>query len=98
VICHGGAGSTLSALAQGLPLLLLPQGADQYIIGELVVAAEAGLLLAPPDVNPSSVRTSLLALLNEPDRRAGTRRLQREIAAMPGPAEVVPLIERLVAD
>ena len=96
VICHGGAGSTLSALAQGLPLLVLPQGADQYIIGDLVAAAGAGLLLAPPDVNPSSVRASVLALLSEPDRWVGTRRLQRAIAAMPGPSEVVPLIEQLV--
>ncbi|HEV2582443.1 MAG TPA: nucleotide disphospho-sugar-binding domain-containing protein, partial [Ktedonobacteraceae bacterium] len=41
VICHGGAGTTLSALALGLPLLILPQGADQYIIGDLVLAAGA---------------------------------------------------------
>lgn len=98
VICHGGAGSTLSALAHGLPLLILPQGADQYIIGDLVAAAGAGFCIAPPDVNPSSVRTSVLALLSEPDRWVGTRRLQREIAAMTGPAEVVPLIEQLVVE
>jgi len=97
VICHGGAGSTLSALARGLPLLILPQGADQYIIGDLVAAANAGVLLVPADVNPASVRASVLALLNEPDRWVGTRRLRREIASMPGPAEVVPLIEQLVA-
>ncbi|HKV59023.1 MAG TPA: glycosyltransferase [Ktedonobacteraceae bacterium] len=97
VICHGGAGSTLSALAQGLPLLVLPQGADQYVIGDLVVAAGAGLLLVPSEVNPASVRASVLALLGEPDRWVGARRLQREIAAMPGPDEVVGLIERLAA-
>ena len=98
VICHGGAGSTFSALAQGLPLLILPQGADQYIIGDLVAAAGAGLLLVPSEVNPSTVRASVLALLSEPDRRVGTRRLQREIASMPAPAEVVPLIEQLVVE
>ena len=97
VICHGGAGSTLSSLAQGLPLLILPQGADQYIIGDLVAAAGAGLCLAPPDVNQSSVRTSVLALLDEPARWVSARRLQHEIAAMPGPAEVVHLIEEIAA-
>ena len=84
-------------MARGLPLLILPQGADQYVIGDLVVAAGAGLLLAPPDVNPSSVRASVRALLGEPDRWAGARCLQREIAAMPGPEEAVHLIEEIIA-
>jgi UDP:flavonoid glycosyltransferase YjiC (YdhE family) len=97
VICHGGAGTTLSSLALGLPLLILPQGADQYVIGDLVRAAGAGLLLAPADVNPSTVQANVLALLDEPSHRAGARRLQCEIAAMPGPEEAVHLIEEVVA-
>jgi UDP:flavonoid glycosyltransferase YjiC (YdhE family) len=97
VICHAGPGTTLSALARGLPLLLLPQGADQYVFGGLVRAAGAGLLLAPPDVNPSAVRVNVLALLDEPHRWAGARRLQGEIATMPGPEEAVHLIEEVVA-
>ena len=30
VISHGGSGTTLAALAHGLPLVLVPQGADQF--------------------------------------------------------------------
>jgi UDP:flavonoid glycosyltransferase YjiC (YdhE family) len=97
VICHGGAGTTLSSLALGLPLLVLPQGADQYVIGDLVLASGAGLRLAPADVNPLSVRANVLALLDEPTWRAGACRLQREIAAMPCPEEVVHLIEEVIA-
>jgi UDP:flavonoid glycosyltransferase YjiC (YdhE family) len=97
VICHGGAGTTLGSLALGLPLLILPQGADQYVIGDLVLAAGAGLVLAPPEVNPSTVEANLVALLEDPRHRAGARRLQREIALMPGPEEAVPLIEEVVA-
>src|SRR3954453_15361341 len=37
VIPHGGAGTTLGALAFGLPLLVIPQGADQYANAERVV-------------------------------------------------------------
>jgi MGT family glycosyltransferase len=95
VICHGGAGTVLGSLAQGLPLLILPQGADQYVIGDLVLAAGVGLLLAPPEVNPSAVRENALALLDEPAYRASARSLQSEIAAMPGPEEAVHLIEEV---
>lgn len=95
VICHGGAGTTLSSLALGLPLLVLPQGADQYVIGDLVLASGAGLLLVPADVNPSSIRAKILALLHEPTWWEGACRLQREIAAMPCPEEVVYLIEEV---
>ncbi len=95
VICHGGAGTVLGSLARGLPLLILPQGADQYVIGDLVLSTGVGLLLAPPDVNPSAVRANVLALLDEPAYRARARCLQSEIAAMPGPEEAVHLIEEV---
>lgn len=93
VICHGGAGTTLGALAHGLPLLALPQGADQYVLSELVRVSGAGRVLAPADVSAASVQAGVLALLHEPAYQEAARRLQREIAAMPGPAEAVRLIE-----
>jgi MGT family glycosyltransferase len=85
VVCHGGAGTTLNSLALGLPLLMVPQGADQYVISDLVVAAGAGLQLAPSDVRPATIRAAVITLLQVPHQRASARRLQAEIAAMPGP-------------
>src|SRR5437763_11468118 len=97
VICHGGAGTTLNSLALGLPLLMLPQGADHYVMSDLVVAAGAGLQLAPADVRPSTVRAAVVTLLQlEPAvHRASARRIQAEIAAMPGPEKAVRLIENV---
>jgi MGT family glycosyltransferase len=93
VICHGGAGTTLGALAHGLPLLVLPQGADQYVIGERLVSSGAGLCLLMGEVNASTVRSAVLELLNGVDHRAAARRVQQEIGAMPGPKQTVALIE-----
>jgi UDP:flavonoid glycosyltransferase YjiC (YdhE family) len=93
VICHGGPGTILHSLANGLPLLNLPQGADQYVMSERVLAAGVGLRLVPEDVTASSVRASVLALLGETSYKKGAQRLQREIAEMPGPDEAVLLIE-----
>jgi MGT family glycosyltransferase len=93
VICHGGAGTTLGALAHGVPLLLLPQGADQYIISERVASSRLGLRLAPPEVNADSVRRCVLDLLDGTEYRRAARRVQSQIAAMPAPDETVPVIE-----
>ena len=97
VICHGGPGTILHSLAHGLPLLILPQGADQYVMGDRVLESGVGLHLVPEDVNPSSVRASVLALLEEIPYKVNAYRLKREIAEMPGPDEVVDLIEEVAA-
>ena len=97
VICHGGPGTILHSLAHGLPLLILPQGADQYVMGERVCRAGVGLRLAPADVNPESVQAGVLTLLEDASYKAGAYRLQREIERMPGPDEAVHLIEEVAA-
>ncbi len=97
VICHAGAGTTLGALAAGLPLLALPQGADQYVMGDLLRAAGTGLVLVPSAVSPARVRENVAALLHEPSYRLAAGRLQREIAGMPGPDQAVHRIEDVVS-
>src|SRR5207244_9264681 len=66
VVCHGGSGTTLAALAAGLPLLILPQGADQYINADLVVSNGAGVRLVAAEVTSASGRTSVMSLLTQP--------------------------------
>ena len=83
VICHAGAGTTLAALARSVPLLLLPQGADQYRIADFVARSGAALRLAPPEVTPARVRQHVLGLLAEDHYRRAAARIAREIAAMP---------------
>ena len=39
VICHAGAGSIFGALGFGLPVLMLPRGADNFYNADRVVAA-----------------------------------------------------------
>jgi len=89
VVAHGGAGTTLGALAAGIPLLLLPRGADQWSNADRVVAAGAGRLLLREELSIATVRDSVSALLHQPHYRAGTRRVQAEMEAMPSASEVV---------
>jgi UDP:flavonoid glycosyltransferase YjiC (YdhE family) len=96
VVTHGGAGTMLGSFAAGLPLLVLPQGADQYANAECVVAAGAGLSIAPGDLRADAVSSAAAALLGEPRYREAAWRIRAEIAAMPPAAEVVPVLEAVV--
>lgn len=95
VVAHGGSGTTLAALAHGLPSLLLPQGADQLSNARRVAGAGAGTLLPRSDVTPDAVRAAVRSLLSEPGYRVGARRLQQEIAQLPGPERGVELLDEL---
>ncbi len=89
VVHHGGSGTTLGALAAGVPQLFLPQGADQFANAEAVCAAGAGVRLLAGEVSADAVTEHVGALLlPRAAHRDAARVLAAEIAAMPSPAEV----------
>ena len=91
-VIHGGAGTMLGALAANLPLLFLPQGADQHSNADRVVAAGAARKLLRNEVTAPAVRESVAALLGEPGYRLAAERIGAEIAAMPPPAQALAAI------
>lgn len=95
VVGHGGAGSTLAALSHGLPLLVVPRGADQFNNAERCVACGAARRLRPAELDAHAIRRDVRALLEEVHYRAAARAVSAEIAAMPAPPQVVPALERL---
>jgi UDP:flavonoid glycosyltransferase YjiC (YdhE family) len=96
VVSHGGSGTTLAALGHGIPLLTIPQGADQFRNAERCVAAGVGRALMPVDVSPEAIRRDVLALLEDSSYRQNAWHLKEEIDQMPSPTEVVALLEALV--
>ena len=98
VVCHGGSGTVLAALAHGLPLLVLPQGANQFWNAERCVALGVGRTLGPGELSPEGVHRGVRALLEEGEYRRRARQLQAEIEGMPAPAQVVPVLERLARE
>jgi UDP:flavonoid glycosyltransferase YjiC (YdhE family) len=88
VVAHAGSGSTFGALAHGCPLLLLPQGADQFENASACAAAGAAIALFPGDQTPEQLRAALAELLTEPRYADAARAIADEIAAMPSAAEV----------
>lgn len=92
---HGGSGTMLGALSQGLPQLLLPHGADQFMNTQALLDTGAGRRLLPEEINPPAVAEAVQALIDDPAYRESASALAAEIAAMPGPTETVPKLERL---
>jgi UDP:flavonoid glycosyltransferase YjiC (YdhE family) len=97
VVAHGGAGTTLGALAFGVPLVIIPQGADQYANAERVVAAGAGRQLLRSELSAGAVRDALHSVLNDADYRTAAARIRTEIHNMPDARAAISRIEALLS-
>jgi UDP:flavonoid glycosyltransferase YjiC (YdhE family) len=97
VVSHAGSGSVLGALAHGLPMVLLPMGADQPWNGDRCAALGVARVLDPVAVTPDVIADALADVLRDPAYAARAARLQATWSTLPGPAAVVDAIERLAA-
>ncbi len=97
VVSHGGSGSVIGTLAHGLPMVLIPMGADQPLNAarceKLGVACVVDALAA----TPQTVREAVSRVLVDPTYRQAAERLRDEIATLPRPEHAVRLLERLAA-
>jgi MGT family glycosyltransferase len=92
VVSHGGSGTFLAALAHGLPQLIVPQGADQYLNAQALARSGAGLVLAPDAASAQAAHDATRPLLDEPEHTEAAQRIAAQIADMPAPDEVAALL------
>jgi UDP:flavonoid glycosyltransferase YjiC (YdhE family) len=95
IVHHGGTGTVLGALEAGLPQLVLPQGADQFINAEILAAGGIGRALPNDAQQPGAIGAAVQALLGDSAERQAAGRMRAEIAAMPSPGDVVPALVEL---
>jgi len=93
VVSHGGSGSILGALSHGLPLVLLPMGADQPQNAARCEELGVARVLDAVHATPEDVRDAVTDVLTDPSCRSAAERIADEIAALPGPEDTVPLLE-----
>jgi UDP:flavonoid glycosyltransferase YjiC (YdhE family) len=96
VVAHGGSGTVLGALAHGVPLLVIPQGADQWSNAEQIVTAGAGRRLLRNELSVTAVREGVMALLSEPSYRRAAAIIKDEVRSMPSPMDAVVGLEALL--
>jgi UDP:flavonoid glycosyltransferase YjiC (YdhE family) len=91
LISHGGAGTTLDAIAAATPMVTVPFFADQPFNADSVVAAEAGCTVRPGQELTQRLTDALHAVLSEPP--PGCARLADAVAALPDLSAAVSLLE-----
>ena len=97
VICHAGSGSVMAALAHGLPLVLVPIGADQPLNARRCADLGLARVLDEETLDPSVARAAVRGVLANRSYRQHAEKLRAEIEALPGPEQAVKYLERLVA-
>ena len=98
VVTHGGSGTVLSALEQGLPMVIIPIAADQPDNAERCAELGVARVIAPDERTPEAIRDAVRGILANPRYKLHAERLRAEIEALPGPEGAVALLERLATE
>jgi UDP:flavonoid glycosyltransferase YjiC (YdhE family) len=109
IVCHGGFGSTLGALAHGTPLVILPLfSSDQWANGEAVARAGTGITIEddlharnvldlPGAETIGGLAGAVSAVVDDPTYRREAGRIAAAMSALPPVDESVPLLEGIAA-
>jgi len=95
VVNHGGSGSVVGALHAGVPMVVLPLGADQVPNGDFIEAAGAGAVLIAETATPTEIRTTARHILSTPGYRSAARAIGGQLSSLPTVGEVMTAIEGL---
>lgn len=98
VVQQGGGGTTMTALAAGVPQLVVPHMPDQIFNARHLEATGASRTLTADEATVDGLRDAVHALLTDPGHRDAAARLRAESDARPTPAQTVALLERLARD
>jgi UDP:flavonoid glycosyltransferase YjiC (YdhE family) len=93
VVNAGGAGTVLGTLSRGLPMVVWPQGADQFI--NAARAADSGTAIVVND--PAEIGNSLRAITDNDQISTAAHRVATEIASAPSASDVIAELVRQAA-
>ena len=99
LVGHGGHGTTMQALAHGLPVLVMPMDrmTDQPAVGRSLVRAGAGRVVRK-SATPDRISPLIADLLEDGPQRAAAARLGAEVRSLPGARLGADVVEQLLRD
>jgi UDP:flavonoid glycosyltransferase YjiC (YdhE family) len=98
LVSHGGFNSVKEALAEGVPLAILPIAGDQPYCARRCQALGVARVIWPADRNAPAIRAAVRAVLTDPSYRQRARRMRDELRALPPVADAAAALEQIVAE
>jgi UDP:flavonoid glycosyltransferase YjiC (YdhE family) len=93
IVHQGGAGTTITSLMSGVPQLVLPFIADQFVNGARVAECGAGRCLELRAATGDGIREAVADLLDTPGYQQAARHWRAESEQLPAPARVAADLE-----
>ena len=88
----------LGALASGVPMVILPGGADTPVNARRAAALGTAVVLGADEGTLEAVGAKVWTVLDDPGYRQSARQVQAEIEALPGPERGIDLLENKDSD
>jgi MGT family glycosyltransferase len=83
-ITHGGMNSVQEALYYGVPMVLAPQGADQFWIATRAAELGAGVILDAARLQPARIRSAVASVLSGATYATAAARIAQSLHAAGG--------------
>jgi UDP:flavonoid glycosyltransferase YjiC (YdhE family) len=96
VVCHGGSGTLLGALAHGVPVVVLPHMADHFRNADAVRRSGCGVSLDEDAQTPSGIEVAVRTTLEDQSVASAAANAKTEIANLPTPAAAVARLREMV--
>jgi MGT family glycosyltransferase len=96
-VTHAGMGGSSEGLLAGVPMIAVPQGADQFMNADQLVALGVARRIDTADATAEALRTALLELVGDPEVAKRSAALSAEAKAEGGTARAADLIESYLA-
>ncbi|MFE9461987.1 nucleotide disphospho-sugar-binding domain-containing protein [Streptomyces californicus] len=95
-VTHAGMGGCGDGLRAGVPMIAVPQGAEQFMNADRLVELGVARRIDTPDATAESLWTALNDVLDDPELARRSARLRAEALSEGGTPRAVRLIEEML--
>ncbi|MFJ8109019.1 macrolide family glycosyltransferase [Streptomyces sp. NPDC096132] len=92
-VTHAGMGGTMEAVAHGVPMVAVPQMAEQRVNADQIEHLRLGVHLPREQATPEALREAVRKVTSSPEIREGLTTLRAELAESGGARAAADLIE-----